>query len=125
MSLAGFDVTRFIAFASGTSRVTPNIAMTLLTRGAGAVDRHPRADVDLGAGQDVAHAHAGDPFASFRARHGLGVIHQAGAARLRPFGERDRQPVGVDDLVVVPVGAAGQPVRAGRRQTASAWPRAR
>ena len=28
MSLAGFDVTRFIAFTSGTSRFTPNIFMT-------------------------------------------------------------------------------------------------
>jgi hypothetical protein len=60
MSLAGFDVTRLIAFTSGTSRVTPNIFMIVADQRPGGVDRHARAHVDFGAGEDVAHPHAGD-----------------------------------------------------------------
>ena len=55
----------------------------------------------------------------------LDVVREVGAAPVRGLGERERQPLGFDHLVVVPLRAAGQPVRRDAGKEARASPPSR
>ena len=113
MSLAGFDVTRFIALTAGTAAATPNIAMISPARAPAALivtralDRRTSSPVST-----IAH----DACRVMRPPSRIGcdrldVVGEVGAGAIGRGGERERQPVGLDHLVVVPLRAAGQLVR--------------
>src|SRR4029078_578383 len=123
MSLAGFEVTRFIAFASGKSRVTPNIFMISPARApaalivsrartsASAPVRTSRTRMPAmrpsgalaSAGAALCLRSCGGGGILFQRRERFRVVDENGAARVAAFGEGDGEAVGVDDLVVAPI----------------------
>ena len=78
---------------------------------AGRVDGELCADCQFALTHEVLRNHPADPSAVFDRRDRFDVVREVGARQVRRGGEGDRQPLALDDLVVVPLRAAGQILR--------------
>ena len=111
MSLAGLDVTMFIAFSNGYGRWTPKSAITSPARAPAALTVSFARIVELAFTDEVSRDHPADPSAVSDRRDRFDVVREVGARQVRRGREGDRQPLALDDLVVVPLRAAGQILR--------------
>ena len=121
MSLAGPWSPGSSPCSSGTGARSPNSAMTRRRVRAGRVDRRACRDRER-SGRSARRARPCPVTRSPVADGGdrLDVVGEIRAAAIGGRGERERQPIGFDHLVVVPLRAAGQPVRLDARGTAAA-----
>ena len=116
MSLAGLDVTRFIALSSGKGRDTPNEPHDLTGPRTRRVHRRARLDLGPLIAETIADDHSGDAFPLAERLNGLDVIRQIGSGAIGGGGKSECEPIGFDHLIVVPLRAASQAIRPNTRK---------
>ncbi len=117
MSLARFDVTRFIAFSKRKVARDTEAGHDLTGVRPGRIHGQRRAHRRRAPGEPVPHLHAGDARAFTQRIARLDVVHEVRSGAIGGRGEGQRQAVAFDHLIVVPLRAAGQVSRAARRRT--------